>query len=79
MSQDKQQWGTRIGVILAVSGSAVGLGNFLRFPAQDRVLENAVAGAESRKPFDDGVGPDLAIRANFYVVLDDRCGMDRHF
>lgn len=25
-------WGTRIGLILAVSGSAVGLGNFLRFP-----------------------------------------------
>lgn len=33
MSNDKQeQWGTRFGVILAVSGSAVGLGNFLRFP-----------------------------------------------
>jgi SNF family Na+-dependent transporter len=30
----KQQWATRIGVILAVSGSAVGLGNFLRFPGQ---------------------------------------------
>ncbi len=28
------EWGTRVGVILAVSGSAVGLGNFLRFPAQ---------------------------------------------
>jgi SNF family Na+-dependent transporter len=27
-----QQWGTKIGVILAVAGSAVGLGNFLRFP-----------------------------------------------
>lgn len=27
-----QAWGTRIGVILAVSGSAVRLGNFLRFP-----------------------------------------------
>ncbi len=25
-------WGTRLGVILAVAGSAVGLGNFLRFP-----------------------------------------------
>ncbi|HXV63292.1 MAG TPA: sodium:calcium symporter [Vicinamibacteria bacterium] len=33
--QDKQErWATRIGVILAVSGSAVGLGNFLRFPGQ---------------------------------------------
>ena len=30
----KQQWGTRVGVILAVAGSAVGLGNFLRFPGQ---------------------------------------------
>jgi SNF family Na+-dependent transporter len=33
-SQNLQQWGTRLGVILAVSGSAVGLGNFLRFPGQ---------------------------------------------
>lgn len=29
-----ERWGTRIGVILAVTGSAVGLGNFLRFPGQ---------------------------------------------
>lgn len=28
----RESWGTRIGVILAVTGSAVGLGNFLRFP-----------------------------------------------
>ena len=28
------EWGTRVGLILAVSGSAVGLGNFLRFPGQ---------------------------------------------
>lgn len=28
----KQRWGSRLGVILAVAGSAVGLGNFLRFP-----------------------------------------------
>ncbi|HEX5788626.1 MAG TPA: sodium-dependent transporter, partial [Woeseiaceae bacterium] len=27
-----QAWGTRLGIILAVAGSAVGLGNFLRFP-----------------------------------------------
>jgi neurotransmitter:Na+ symporter, NSS family len=31
---DKQAWGSRLGVILAVAGSAVGLGNFLRFPGQ---------------------------------------------
>jgi len=30
----REQWGTRVGVILAVAGSAVGLGNFLRFPGQ---------------------------------------------
>ena len=36
MSTEKKtvEWGTRLGVILAVSGSAVGLGNFLRFPGQ---------------------------------------------
>jgi SNF family Na+-dependent transporter len=28
----KEAWSSRIGVILAVAGSAVGLGNFLRFP-----------------------------------------------
>ncbi len=31
-SPSKERWGTRVGVILAVTGSAVGLGNFLRFP-----------------------------------------------
>jgi SNF family Na+-dependent transporter len=30
--RSREQWGSRIGVILAVAGSAVGLGNFLRFP-----------------------------------------------
>ncbi|MDP2180684.1 hypothetical protein [Methylicorpusculum sp.] len=29
-----EAWGSRFGVILAVAGSAVGLGNFLRFPGQ---------------------------------------------
>ena len=32
--QSKEAWGSRIGVIAAVAGSAVGLGNFLRFPGQ---------------------------------------------
>ena len=27
-----EQWATRIGVIMAVAGSAVGIGNYLRFP-----------------------------------------------
>lgn len=30
----RQRWGSQLGVILAVAGSAVGLGNFLRFPVQ---------------------------------------------
>ncbi len=33
-SMPKEEWTSRLGVILAVSGSAVGLGNFLRFPGQ---------------------------------------------
>jgi SNF family Na+-dependent transporter len=32
--KDREQWGSRIGLILAVAGNAVGLGNFLRFPVQ---------------------------------------------
>ncbi len=32
LMQNKERWGSRIGVILAVMGSAIGLGNFLRFP-----------------------------------------------
>ncbi len=30
--QKKENWGSKLGVVLAVAGSAVGLGNFLRFP-----------------------------------------------
>ena len=32
--QPRERWGTRIGLILAMAGNAVGLGNFLRFPVQ---------------------------------------------
>ena len=28
------QWGSRIGLILAMAGNAIGLGNFLRFPVK---------------------------------------------
>lgn len=34
VSFPREKWDSRIGVILAVAGSAVGLGNFLRFPVQ---------------------------------------------
>ncbi len=30
----REYWGTRVGLILAMAGSAIGLGNFLRFPVQ---------------------------------------------
>ncbi|MBN2037062.1 MAG: sodium-dependent transporter [Chitinispirillaceae bacterium] len=30
----REHWGSKIGVILAVAGSAIGLGNFLRFPVK---------------------------------------------
>ena len=34
ISAPREQWGSRIGLILAMAGNAVGLGNFLRFPVQ---------------------------------------------
>lgn len=34
MAGERESWGSRLGVVLAVAGSAVGLGNFLRFPVQ---------------------------------------------
>lgn len=32
--KNRERWGSKIGIIMAVAGSAVGLGNFLRFPVQ---------------------------------------------
>ncbi len=34
MGEKPERWGSRVGLVLAVAGNAVGLGNFLRFPAQ---------------------------------------------
>jgi neurotransmitter:Na+ symporter, NSS family len=34
MFKQKEYWASRTGLILAMAGNAVGLGNFLRFPAQ---------------------------------------------
>lgn len=31
-NQNRDQWGSKIGLILAMAGNAVGLGNFWRFP-----------------------------------------------
>lgn len=33
-TKSKEAWGSRLGLILAMAGNAVGLGNFLRFPVQ---------------------------------------------
>lgn len=34
MSTNTERWGSRVGLVLAMAGNAVGLGNFLRFPVQ---------------------------------------------
>jgi NSS family neurotransmitter:Na+ symporter len=34
MMSEREQWTTRLGLVLAMAGNAVGLGNFLRFPRQ---------------------------------------------
>jgi len=34
MAKTRESWGSKLGIILAVAGSAIGLGNFLRFPVQ---------------------------------------------
>lgn len=34
MAVNTEKWGTRMGLIFAMAGNAVGLGNFLRFPVQ---------------------------------------------
>ena len=33
-TKQREAWGSRLGLILAAAGSAIGLGNFLRFPVQ---------------------------------------------
>ena len=32
--KQRESWSSKLGIILAVAGSAIGLGNFLRFPVQ---------------------------------------------
>ncbi|HRT13713.1 MAG TPA: sodium-dependent transporter, partial [Bacteroidales bacterium] len=34
MNVKRDGWGSRIGLVLAMAGNAVGFGNFLRFPIQ---------------------------------------------
>jgi hypothetical protein len=53
--------------------------NVLRLTADYGMLKNPVPGADSGEPFDYSIGPNLAIWANFDVILDDGCGMNGHF
>ena len=55
----RERWGTRIGLVLAMAGNAVGLGNFLRFPVQaaqnattaTRTMTSPPAIIDSRRSF----------------------------
>ena len=47
--QERESWGSRLGLILAVAGNAVGLGNFLRFPVQDAIPTFLLANVDSEK------------------------------
>jgi len=50
----------------------------LRFAADNGVLENAISGAQPGITLNDGVGADIAVWADFDVILDNCCGMYRH-
>jgi len=51
----------------------------LRLTADYGMLKDAIPGAEPCVSLDDSIGRDLAIRANFHVILYYRCGVNRHF
>jgi hypothetical protein len=50
----------------------------LRFATHHGMFENPVSSPEFGMAFDDSISGDLAIWADFHVIFDDRCGMDRH-
>jgi len=41
--KEREHWQSRIGLVLAMAGNAIGLGNFLRFPGkeQEMVVEHS--------------------------------------
>src|SRR5215213_10459540 len=51
----------------------------LRLTANHRMLKNAVSRPNSGESLDNGIGANLAIRADFHVVFNDCCGVNRHF
>ncbi len=48
--------------------------HILRLAADDGMLKNAVSRPDFRESFDDGIGPNLAIWANFHVIFDIAVG-----
>ena len=60
----QEHWGSRFGVILAVAGSAVGLGNFLRFPGQ--AVNNGGGGVHDSLSgeFSDSRNSNLLVRVD---------------
>ena len=51
----------------------------LRLTADYGMFKDAIPGPEPCVLLDDSISPDLAIGANFHVILDYRCGVNRHF
>jgi hypothetical protein len=59
MAGKRDQWGSRLGIIMAVAGSAIGLGNFLRFPAKAAENGGGTEGFDPGTP--DPLKPDWNI------------------
>jgi len=51
----------------------------LRLAADYGVFKDAIPGAEASVSLDDSIGRNLAIWADFNVILDDGRGVDGHF
>jgi hypothetical protein len=51
----------------------------LRLTADYGMLEDAIPGADASVLLDDGIGPNLAIWANFRVIFYDGRWVDGHF
>lgn len=60
MDESRGNWGSKVGLILAMAGNAVGLGNFWRFPY--------VAASNGGGAFNDTIF--LCINSDRYAVND---------
>jgi hypothetical protein len=52
--------------------------HILRLAPENCMLKDPISGAQSCKALDDGIGSNLAIRADFDVVFDYGSGMNPH-